>query len=228
MTSLARSIALPLRNGSARAQRVARTGLGVLAPMAKRGLDLIGALLLILLLTPLFLTIALLIKADSPGPVFFRQRRVGRDGRSFMMLKFRTMVEGADAHKPALLALNEAADGLFKISADPRVTRTGRRLRATWLDELPQLFQVVTGKMSLVGPRPLVPEEDALIQGETRRRRLSMRPGMTGAWQVGGAWSIPITEMAQLDCEYVEEWSLWRDLRILVRTAWNVVRRRGA
>jgi lipopolysaccharide/colanic/teichoic acid biosynthesis glycosyltransferase len=219
-------VALSLRTAVGRRQLLERT-LGAARRIAKRGFDLVGALLLVLLLAPFWITVALLIKADSPGPVLFRQRRIGRNGEPFMMLKFRTMVDGADARKPALLAMNQAADGLFKIYDDPRVTGVGRRLRATWLDELPQLLQVVTGKMSLVGPRPLVPEEDAQIE-EDHRRRHTMRPGMTGAWQVGGAWSIPIDEMAALDCDYVDDWSLWLDLKILVRTAWNVVRRRGA
>jgi lipopolysaccharide/colanic/teichoic acid biosynthesis glycosyltransferase len=199
---------------------------GALPQGIKRAFDLIGALLLVILLAPLWLTIAILIKVDSRGPILFRQRRIGRDGQAFWMLKFRTMVDGADAHKLALLHLNEAGEGLFKIYGDPRVTRVGRWLRATSLDELPQLLQVATGKMSLVGPRPLVPEEDAQIQGENRRR-LAMRPGMTGVWQVNGASAIPISEMVHLDRSYVEEWSLWLDLKLLARTATHVIRRRG-
>jgi lipopolysaccharide/colanic/teichoic acid biosynthesis glycosyltransferase len=199
---------------------------GPLAQGTKRAFDLIGALLLVILFAPLWLAIAILVKADSPGPVLFRQRRIGRDGRAFWMLKFRTMVDGADAHKLALLHLNEAGDGLFKIYRDPRVTRVGRWLRATSLDELPQLLQVLTGKMSLVGPRPLVPEEDAQILGE-HRRRLTMRPGMTGVWQVNGASAIPIHQMVHLDRSYVEEWSLWLDLKLLAQTASHVIARRG-
>ena len=201
--------------------------MALLSRGSKRAFDLIGALLIILLLTPLWITIALLIKAESPGPILFRQRRIGRDGQPFRMLKFRTMVQGADARKPALLHLNEAADGLFKIYHDPRITRVGRHLRATWFDEFPQLLHVVTGKMSLVGPRPLVPDEDAQIS-PANRLRSAMRPGMTGPWQVGGGSAIPIDEMARIDCTYVERWSLWLDLKLLARTAWQVVRRRGA
>jgi lipopolysaccharide/colanic/teichoic acid biosynthesis glycosyltransferase len=204
-----------------------QAGPGVLGRWGKRAFDLVGASLLILLLAPLWIMIAVLIKADSPGPILFRQRRIGRDGEPFLMLKFRTMVDGADARKPALLSLNQAAAGLFKIYDDPRLTRVGRRLRETWLDELPQLLQVVTGKMSLVGPRPLVAEEDAQIQGE-HRHRLSMRPGMTGVWQVAGASAVPIHEMVHLDSAYVEDWTLWLDLKVLARTAVNVLRRRGA
>jgi lipopolysaccharide/colanic/teichoic acid biosynthesis glycosyltransferase len=215
-----------LRPEDSRAETL-RAGPGVLGRWGKRAFDVVGALLLILLLAPLWITIAVLIKADSPGPVLFRQRRIGRDGQPFLMLKFRTMVDGADARKPALLSLNEAADGLFKIYGDPRITRIGRRLRETWLDELPQLLQVVTGKMSLVGPRPLVAEEDAQIQGE-HRQRLSMRPGMTGVWQVAGASAVPIHQMVHLDSAYVEDWTLWLDLKVLARTGVNVLLRRGA
>ncbi len=169
---------------------------------------------------------AFLIKADSAGPILFRQRRIGQDGRAFSMFKFRTMVEGADAQKSDLLHLNGAAEGLFKIDGDPRVTRVGRWLRATSLDELPQLLHVITGKMSLVGPRPLVPEEDARIIG-SQRRRLQVRPGMTGVWQVGGASSIPIHEMVKLDTGYVDGWSLWTDVRLIAETAGHVVLRKG-
>jgi lipopolysaccharide/colanic/teichoic acid biosynthesis glycosyltransferase len=200
--------------------------LSLTSRVLKRSMDFVGSLLLIGLLTPVWAVIAILIKADSRGPILFRQRRIGRNGQPFGMLKFRTMVDGADAHKPSLLHLNQAADGLFKIHDDPRVTRIGRWLRATSLDELPQLLNVVSGKMSLVGPRPLVPDEDAQIEGE-HRRRLAMRPGMTGVWQVNGASSIPIHEMVHLDHSYLEEWSPWLDLKLLVRTASHVVQRRG-
>jgi lipopolysaccharide/colanic/teichoic acid biosynthesis glycosyltransferase len=199
---------------------------GLIARAAKRAFDLAGAVLMLAILSPLWLMIALLIKADSPGPILFRQRRIGKDGMPFWMLKFRTMVDGADARKPALLHLNEAGEGLFKIGTDPRVTRVGRWMRSTCLDELPQLLHVVTGKMSLVGPRPLVPEEDAQITGSDRER-LSVRPGMTGVWQVGGASAIPIHEMVALDRGYVEEWSPWLDVKLLAETAILVVLRKG-
>jgi lipopolysaccharide/colanic/teichoic acid biosynthesis glycosyltransferase len=192
----------------------------------KRAFDLIGATVLLIVLAPLWLTISLLIKMDSPGPILFRQRRIGQYGVPFRMLKFRTMVEGADARKPALLHMNEAAEGLFKINGDPRLTRVGRWLRRTSLDELPQLLDVISGRMSLVGPRPLVPDEDALITG-SRRSRLSMRPGMTGVWQVNGASAIPIREMVELDRDYIEHWSIWLDVKLLLRTASHVVQRRG-
>jgi lipopolysaccharide/colanic/teichoic acid biosynthesis glycosyltransferase len=192
----------------------------------KRALDVAGSLLILIVLSPFLLLIAALIKIDSPGPVFFRQTRVGRGGELFEMRKFRTMIDGADAHKLSLLHMNEAGDGLFKIPEDPRVTRFGRFLRSTSLDELPQLFQVVTGRMSLVGPRPLVLDEDARIHGRDRCR-LEMRPGMTGAWQVAGASQIPIAEMAKLDSDYVADWTLMKDLRLLVGTVPHVLLRRG-
>jgi lipopolysaccharide/colanic/teichoic acid biosynthesis glycosyltransferase len=207
------------------AERDGRTG-GQLALAAKRGFDIIGSLLLIVLFAPLWVAIALLIKADSPGPILFRQRRVGRDENPFGMIKFRTMVDGADARKPALLHLNDAAEGLFKIYDDPRVTKIGRWLRATSLDEVPQLLHVLTGKMSLVGPRPLVPEEDVQIRG-VHRERLTMRPGMTGPWQVEGASAIPIHGMVLLDRYYIDEWSFWLDMKLLGRTAALVIGRRG-
>src|SRR4051794_11203869 len=199
---------------------------GTLARATKRTMDLVGALLLIAILLPFTLVTALLTKLDSSGPILFRQRRIGRDDEPFAMLKFRTMIDGADEQKAALRHLNEAAHGLFKIDGDPRVTRIGRWLRATSLDELPQLVHVVTGKMSLVGPRPLVPEEDARILG-SQRRRLQMRPGMTGIWQVNGASSIPIHEMVKLDGGYVDNWSLWVDAKVLAVTAAHVVMRKS-
>lgn len=199
---------------------------GTLARATKRAIDLVGALLLIAILLPFTLVTALLIKLDSPGPILFRQRRVGRGDQPFAMLKFRTMIDGADEQKARIRHLNEAAEGLFKIDGDPRVTRVGRWLRATSLDELPQLLHVVTGKMSLVGPRPLVPEEDALITG-ANRRRLDMRPGMTGVWQIGGASAVPIHEMVQLDSGYVDNWSLWTDVKVLASTASHVILRKS-
>jgi lipopolysaccharide/colanic/teichoic acid biosynthesis glycosyltransferase len=216
----------PVLPGTVPAERPVAPSHGTFARATKRTIDLIGALLLIAILFPLLVVIALLIKLDSPGPILFRQRRIGRHDVPFSMLKFRTMVDGADEQKAALRHLNQAAEGLFKIDGDPRVTRIGRWLRGTSFDELPQLVHVVTGKMSLVGPRPLVPEEDALITG-VNRSRLEMRPGMTGVWQVNGASSIPISEMVVLDRGYREDWSLWFDTRILLQTASHVILRRG-
>jgi lipopolysaccharide/colanic/teichoic acid biosynthesis glycosyltransferase len=192
----------------------------------KRVADISLALVLLVLLSPLILAIALAIRLDSPGPVLFRQARVGRGGTVFGLLKFRTMVDGADGRKSEFFHLNEAPDGLFKIANDPRLTRFGAFLRSTSLDELPQLFQVLSGRMSLVGPRPLVPEEDELIRG-AYRDRLLMRPGMTGPWQVAGASRVPLSIMVELDREYLDGWSVLGDLKLIVRTVPHVVRRRG-
>jgi exopolysaccharide biosynthesis polyprenyl glycosylphosphotransferase len=192
----------------------------------KRAFDLVGASLGLLAISPLMLAFALLIKLDGRGPVFFRQLRVGRHGRRFHMLKFRTMVPDADALKESLRDQNEALEGLFKISEDPRVTHIGRFLRCTALDELPQLFNVVRGEMSLVGPRPLVIEEDQRIEG-WHRRRLELMPGMTGPWQILGPARVPLKEMVTLDYLYVANWSLWTDVKILLRTVPHVLGRRG-
>jgi exopolysaccharide biosynthesis polyprenyl glycosylphosphotransferase len=192
---------------------------------AKRTIDIIGCALGLIFLSPVLALITLAIKLDSSGPVFFRQRRVGRDGKTFEMLKFRTMVHDAEEQKEALVHLNEAV-GLFKIAVDPRVTRVGRFLRRTSLDELPQLWNVLRGEMSLVGPRPLVEEEDERVEG-WRRRRLQLKPGMTGHWQVSGSARIPLDEMARIDYLYVTNWSLWLDLKILIRTVSFMVSGRG-
>jgi exopolysaccharide biosynthesis polyprenyl glycosylphosphotransferase len=191
----------------------------------KRALDVVGSLLALVLLTPLFLLVAIAVRLSSRGPVLFRQPRVGKGGRSFDLLKFRTMYEGADERKHELLHLNEA-DGLFKIAADPRITPLGRVLRRCSVDELPQLINVLRGEMSLVGPRPLVVEEDSRIQGWLRRR-LDVTPGMTGIWQVLGSARIPLHEMVKLDYLYRANWSLWLDIKILIRTVPFVLARRG-
>ena len=169
--------------------------------------------------------IAVATKLSSAGPVLFRQRRIGRHGESFLMLKFRSMYDGAEEMKPELHALNEA-DGLFKIADDPRVTPLGRLLRRVSLDELPQLVNVLRGEMSLVGPRPLVGDEDAQIKGWLRRR-LDVIPGMTGVWQVHGSSRIPLREMVKMDYLYRANWSLWLDVKILLRTVPLLLSRRG-
>jgi lipopolysaccharide/colanic/teichoic acid biosynthesis glycosyltransferase len=142
------------------------------------------------------------------------------------MLKFRTMVDGADQMKEQIRSLNEVEGGLFKIDGDPRITRVGRYLRRTSLDELPQLLNVLKGDMSLVGPRPLVQDEDALIEG-WRRRRLAVKPGMTGLWQIFGSSRIPMQEMVKIDYIYGANWSIWLDVKVLLRTVPYVLRRRG-
>jgi lipopolysaccharide/colanic/teichoic acid biosynthesis glycosyltransferase len=192
----------------------------------KRAFDIVVTLLALVLLAPFWLTIALLIKLDSPGPVLFRQRRIGRNGEPFSMIKFRTMFCDAEERKLELIHLNEAGDGLFKIGADPRTTRFGRLLRSTSLDELPQLLNVISGQMSLVGPRPLVADDDAHITGADRVR-LAVRPGMTGPWQVAGASRIPINEMVAMDRSYVYERSLWLDIKLILGTVKHMVKRRG-
>jgi exopolysaccharide biosynthesis polyprenyl glycosylphosphotransferase len=191
----------------------------------KRGFDFLGAALGLLVLSPIFAVIAVLVKLGSPGPVFYRQVRIGREGRPFTMWKFRTMVDGAEAMKAPLRDRNEA-EGLFKIADDPRITRIGRVLRHYSLDELPQLVNVLSAEMSLVGPRPLVPDEDDLITG-LDRRRLQLTPGMTGRWQILGSARVPLPEMVKLDYLYVTGWSLWSDVKILLRTVPYVVARRG-
>jgi exopolysaccharide biosynthesis polyprenyl glycosylphosphotransferase len=194
--------------------------------VVKRGFDLFGAVVALVALAPVMLAIALAIRLDSRGPVFFKQRRVGRHGRHFEVYKFRTMVPDADAMKEALRDRNEAKDGLFKIAEDPRITRVGKLLRKSSLDELPQLFNVVRGEMSLVGPRPLVVDEDQHVKG-WYRRRLELMPGITGPWQILGPARVPLREMGAMDYLYVANWSLWGDVKILLRTVSHVVARRG-
>jgi exopolysaccharide biosynthesis polyprenyl glycosylphosphotransferase len=192
----------------------------------KRSFDLVWTSVGLLAVAPLMIVAAVAIKLDSPGPVFFRQQRVGRYGRRFQILKFRTMVADAEALKDSLRDRNEAQGGMFKIADDPRVTRVGRVLRKTALDELPQLLNILKGEMSLVGPRPLVLEEDMRVQG-WHRRRLELTPGMTGPWQILGPTRVPLREMVALDYLYVANWSLWTDMKILLRTVSYVVRCKG-
>jgi len=203
-------------------------GLSRSSAAIKRAFDLLFAAVATVVLAPVMMATAIWVKLDTPGPVLFRQTRVGRDGQRFQILKFRSMIDGADAMKVDLLSLNEAGDGLFKIAADPRVTRSGRWLRRTRADELPQLFNILRGEMSLVGPRPLVAEEDNRIVGRDRDR-LHLMPGITGPWQSLGSHShtLPIGEMAKLDYMYVANWSLWEDTFILLRTIGVVAGRRG-
>ena len=194
--------------------------------LVKRAFDLAGASLGLLAALPLMIAIAIAIKLDSRGPVFFRQLRVGRHGTRFQVLKFRTMVVGAEMLREALSELNDAQEGLFKIADDPRVTRFGKLLRRTCMDELPQLLNVLRGEMSLVGPRPLVVEEDMCVAGR-HRRRLELMPGVTGHWQILGPARVPLREMAAIDYLYVANWSLWTDVKILLRTVPHVLGRRG-
>jgi exopolysaccharide biosynthesis polyprenyl glycosylphosphotransferase len=194
--------------------------------LAKRALDLAGAGLLTLLAVPITLVLALVIKLDSPGPVLFGQERIGQGGRRFRLLKLRTMVADAESRRAALVARSKDP-GWLHLEHDPRITRVGRLLRLTSLDELPQLWNVLRGDMSLVGPRPLVADEDRMVD-EWARGRLDLTPGITGLWQVLGRTSIPFEEMVRLDYLYVTNWSLWGDIRLILRTLPVVLRRHGA
>ncbi|MEU1870095.1 exopolysaccharide biosynthesis polyprenyl glycosylphosphotransferase [Streptomyces ambofaciens] len=189
--------------------------------------DRLGAAILLTLFAPLMVFVALLILVDSRGGAFYRQRRVGKDGREFTILKFRTMVAGADRARAALADRNEGAGLLFKLRRDPRVTRVGSVLRRYSIDELPQLFNVLTGSMSLVGPRPPLPEESAAY-GPDIRRRLLVKPGLTGLWQISGRSDLPWEEAVRLDLRYVEDWSLALDAVILWKTLRAVVHGQGA
>jgi exopolysaccharide biosynthesis polyprenyl glycosylphosphotransferase len=204
---------------------VRRFGLTRSSRVLKRGFDLAGATVGLIAVAPIMAVIALMIRIDSRGPVFFRQERVGRDGKRFGLFKFRSMEPDAEAKKAGLRHLNEAG-GLFKIENDPRITRVGRMLRKTSLDELPQLINVLRGEMSLVGPRPLVVDEDAMISG-LDRSRLHLTPGMTGHWQILGSARVPLEEMVGIDYLYVANWSLWTDVKLLLRTVPFVLLRRG-
>lgn len=197
--------------------------------LLKRALDLLGAVGGLFLLAPLFVFTALAIKIDSPGPVFFRQLRAGAGTSMFRIWKFRTMSFDAEARKDDLrhLSVHARPGGdprMFKVSDDPRVTRVGRVLRRFSIDELPQLFNVVVGEMSLVGPRPLILEEDRYVAENWTRRRLDLKPGMTGLWQVLGRSDIAFGEMVRLDYLYVTSWSLGKDLRLLIQTIPAVLR----
>jgi lipopolysaccharide/colanic/teichoic acid biosynthesis glycosyltransferase len=203
----------------------ARRGRGRAYPVVKRALDILIAIAVLVPLAPVMVAIAVAVRLESPGPALFRQTRIGRHGRPFQMLKFRSMVAGADARKPQLLHLNET-NGIFKITRDPRITRVGRLLRRTYLDELPQILNVLKGDMSLVGPRPLVPEEDQHVRGR-HRRRLEVPPGITGRWQVLGPLRASLDEMVVIDCGYAANCSLWDDVKILAQTVSCVARRGG-
>jgi lipopolysaccharide/colanic/teichoic acid biosynthesis glycosyltransferase len=200
------------------------------AKLFKRAMDVAGSGLGLLLLSPLLLLLAAAVRLDSPGPILFRQLRLGRGGRPFHVLKFRTMVADAERRLGDLEARNESGGVLFKIRDDPRVTRLGRVLRQTSLDELPQLINVLRGEMSLVGPRPLQLRDSRLLEAQDAQAfatRLSVPPGITGPWQVSGR-SEAADNMVQLDLDYIESWSLALDLKVLLRTIPAVLTTRGA
>ena len=183
----------------------------------KRTIDILGAAVFLVLCAPVMALIALVIRLDSPGPIIYRQVRVGKNGRSFVFLKFRSMFCDAEERLEELQAMNEAQGPLFKIRRDPRVTRVGRLLRRSSLDELPQLWNVLRGDMSLVGPRPPLPSEVERYE-PWQRSRLSVTPGLTGLWQVNGRSTLDFAAMVQLDLEYIEHWSVLLDLKILLQT----------
>ncbi|NUP24255.1 MAG: sugar transferase [Streptomyces sp.] len=193
----------------------------------KAVVDRLGSAILLMLFAPLMLLVGLLVVVDSPGRAFYRQQRVGKDGREFTIYKFRTMVDGAHGARAALADRNEGAGLLFKLRRDPRVTRVGAVLRRYSIDELPQLFNVLTGSMSLVGPRPPLPEESAAY-GPDIRRRLLVKPGLTGLWQISGRSDLPWEEAVRLDLRYVEDWSLALDTVILWKTLRAVLHGQGA
>ena len=193
----------------------------------KRALDVVLSLCALVLLSPLFAATALAIRLDSAGPVLFRQKRVGADGKVFICYMFRSMYEGAERLQEELEPLNESEGAVFKIRDDPRVTPVGRLLRRWSLDELPQLTNVLKGDMSLVGPRPL-PVRDFHRMEEEHKRRLGAVPGMTGYWQISGRSNLSFEEMVRLDLYYIENWSLSFDLKIILRTLGAVLRREGA
>ncbi len=206
---------------------IAPASLSAGARFLKRSFDVVVSSVILVFLSPFFLVTALIIKLSSPGPVFFRQVRTGRNERPFSVLKFRTMYEDAEQRKSEILHLNEMDGPLFKVSDDPRVTRPGRFLRRTSLDELPQLINVWKGDMSLVGPRPFVVSEAAEIEGWARKR-FESRPGMTGLWQVSGRNELSHLELCRLDYLYVASWSFWWDMQILWQTPATIFKGRGA
>lgn len=206
---------------------VSTPNLGTGQRVLKRVFDLVGAGVLLVALSPVLALVAIIVRTDSPGPVFFKQERVGAGGEHFMMYKFRSMVVDAEARLESLRAQSEGNGVMFKLKADPRITRAGSFLRRYSLDELPQLFNVINGTMSLVGPRPPLPSEVELYQSHVHRR-LMVRPGLTGLWQVSGRSLLSWDDTVRLDLYYVENWSVAGDIAILLRTFRAVTARQGA
>jgi exopolysaccharide biosynthesis polyprenyl glycosylphosphotransferase len=196
--------------------------------LTKKLIDICGSALLLVCVAPICAIVALLIKLDSPGPVFFTQVRVGFNRRRFRVLKFRTMTEKADEVQHTLEHLNEAEGPVFKIKNDPRVTRIGKFLRRFSIDELPQLLNVLKGDMSLVGPRPLPLRDFERINARWHKRRFSMKPGVTCLWQVNGRSDTRFDDWVAMDLEYIDKWSLFLDMRILLRTVPTVFKGSGA
>ena len=196
--------------------------------IAKRLIDVCGSAVLLVGMAPILAIVALLIKLGSPGPVVFSQDRVGLNRRRFRLYKFRTMTDGADELQHRLEDLNEADGPVFKIRNDPRITRVGKFLRRFSIDELPQLFNVLKGDMSLVGPRPLPVRDVERINARSHKRRFSMKPGVTCLWQVNGRSDVSFDDWAVMDLEYIDKWSLALDLRILLQTVPTVLKGSGA
>jgi len=190
----------------------------------KRGLEIILSLLGLIVLSPLFLLIGLLIKLDSPGPVIFRQKRAGKNGRPFTLFKFRTMIRGAESLKKKYLSLNEADGPVFKIRHDPRLTKIGRKLSHTGLDELPQLLNILRGEMSLVGPRPLPLEEESKIPAPIKNQRKSVCPGLVSSWLLRGAHNLSFKTWMELDLEDIKKSGLAYDLSIFLKTIFMATR----
>lgn len=195
--------------------------------IAKRIVDIVGASLAMLVLSPILFVTALAVRLTSPGPIIHRQIRIGQDGEPFVFLKFRSMYVDAEHLKKSLSEFNEAQGPIFKIKHDPRITPVGRLMRRLSIDELPQLFHVLAGQMSLVGPRPHLPEEVAVYDGEARRR-LAVRPGVTGIWQVSGRSDLDFDTWIAMDLEYLDHWSLRMDLKLMLKTFSAVLSGRGA
>jgi exopolysaccharide biosynthesis polyprenyl glycosylphosphotransferase len=204
-----------------------RTPTGELELAVKRVMDFLGGTFGCVLAAPIMLLAAIAIKLESPGPVLFRQVRAGRNGRKFVMYKFRSMVIDAESQKATLMHLNEMGGPVFKIRQDPRITRVGRIIRKTSIDELPQFFNIIKGDMSMVGPRPPLPSEVEEYK-PWQRRRLSVKPGLTGLWQVSGRNQVDFDEWMQLDLQYIDNWSLWLDIKILFQTIPVVLLHKGA
>jgi exopolysaccharide biosynthesis polyprenyl glycosylphosphotransferase len=196
--------------------------------LIKRMIDCVLSLVALIVLAPLFLAIGLVVKFTSDGPTFFRQTRVGLNKRMFNIYKFRTMFADAERLQDALLSMNEMTGPVFKINQDPRVTPIGRILRKTSLDELPQLYNVLKGEMSLVGPRAMSLRDYQLFDTDWHRRRFSVKPGITCLWQIAGRNSVPFEQWMELDLQYIDKWSLWLDLKILAKTVPAVLRGTGA
>jgi exopolysaccharide biosynthesis polyprenyl glycosylphosphotransferase len=196
--------------------------------IVKRVFDCIVSGALLILLAPVFIVVGFLVKCTSPGSILFRQTRVGLNKRQFQIYKFRTMIANAEQVQDKLLSMNEMDGPVFKIANDPRVTPLGKVLRKTSIDELPQLFNVLKGEMSLVGPRAMSLRDYQLFDQDWQRRRFSVKPGITCLWQVNGRSSIPFEQWMELDMQYIDKWSLWLDLKILAQTVPAVWRGTGA